>query len=237
MKKATIWVLSVLASVALFLVIVFTCFQLVAFDEGRYTKAQQQYNLMEVTGMDQTTLQKVTHELLLYCQGRRDTLDMQAPINGQVREVFDEREKSHMVDVQLLFLAGYKLRAMAIAAFFLVVLLLTAVHRGQTARALARGWLATIAVLGVLMAALGIAMAIDFTGVFTRFHLLFFSNDLWLLDPTYEVLIQMLPEAFFLSIAKAIVLWSAGGLAVVTAGAAALLIRARRKDRRAAAHG
>ena len=235
MRKATIWVLSVLAGVALFLAIVLTCFEGVAFNETRYFKAQARYGLEAVTGMNQDDLRRVTHELLLYCRGQRDTLDMTATINGQVREVFDQREKDHMVDVQRLFIKGYHLRAIAVASFLFLVLVLLAYIRGGVTRALARGWIATIIVFGVLFAVFGVYMAIDFDRAFLQFHMMFFSNDFWILDPSYEVLIQMLPEDFFMSIANGVVLWAAACLVAVTAGAAGVLIHARRRAKRVAA--
>ena len=39
---------------------------------------------------------------------------------------------------------------------------------------------------------------IDFTWVFTQFHLLSFANDLWQLDPFRHYLLLLFPERFFL---------------------------------------
>jgi len=44
----------------------------------------------------------------------------------------------------------------------------------------------------------------DFTSAFIKFHEMFFSNDLWLLNPMTDRLIQMLPEGFFLDMALSI---------------------------------
>ena len=38
----------------------------------------------------------------------------------------------------------------------------------------------------------------DFNKYFLLFHEMFFSNDLWLLNPETDLLIRMLPEGFFL---------------------------------------
>ena len=232
MRKAILHALAALAGVALFITILFTCFELVAFDEGRYQAAQKQYSLGEVTGMDEANLKAVTHKLLEYTRGRSDTLDMRAVINGEEREVFDAREKSHMVDVQRLFISGYRMRTIAAASFLFLALIVIWRARGGSLRVLARGWVISIIVMGSLLAALGVYFAIDFDTAFTQFHLLFFSNDLWQLNPgppDYEVLIQMLPEQFFFSLVQGIVLWSAASLAAVTAGAVAVLVRAKKR--------
>ena len=44
----------------------------------------------------------------------------------------------------------------------------------------------------------------DFHRYFMIFHEMFFTNDLWLLDPDTDLLIRMLPEGFFLDMAKRI---------------------------------
>ena len=44
----------------------------------------------------------------------------------------------------------------------------------------------------------------DFHRYFMIFHEIFFKNDLWLLDPDTDLLIRMLPEGFFLDMAKRI---------------------------------
>ena len=50
-------------------------------------------------------------------------------------------------------------------------------------------------------------MSIDFYKYFTIFHEIFFSNDLWQLEPAKDRLINMFPEAFFSDIAFKIVFY------------------------------
>ena len=50
-----------------------------------------------------------------------------------------------------------------------------------------------------------ILIQIDFNKYFTHFHEIFFNNDLWLLNPETDVLIQMLPLEFFTNISVAVV--------------------------------
>ena len=56
-----------------------------------------------------------------------------------------------------------------------------------------------IAILPVV--GLGIAAAVDFNGVFIKFHHIFFDNDLWLFDPAEDFMIRMLPEGLFYDMA------------------------------------
>ena len=47
----------------------------------------------------------------------------------------------------------------------------------------------------------------DFTGFWTTFHQLFFTNDLWLLNPATDRMINLFPEAFFSHLVIRILLW------------------------------
>ena len=54
---------------------------------------------------------------------------------------------------------------------------------------------------------LGIWILADFTGFWTTFHQLFFTNDLWLLNPATDLMINLFPEAFFSHLVIRILLW------------------------------
>jgi integral membrane protein (TIGR01906 family) len=47
--------------------------------------------------------------------------------------------------------------------------------------------------------------AIDFAGFWTVFHKIFFRNDLWLLNPSTDFLIRMMPQRFFVGMVTHIV--------------------------------
>lgn len=222
MKKTVSVILAILASVALFFTVFLTCINSVAFDESRYAAYQQKYGIANDMGVSQADLTKITHDLLLYCKGQRSTLDMQYPVDGQMREIFDEREKEHMVDVQALFVKEIHARNGLAGAFVVCVLLLILTARKKAPRELARGWIVSIIVLGALLVAMGVYFATDFDRAWTQFHHVFFTNDLWLLYDN-EALIQMLIPSIagvtpiFDIIIQQVVILSAAVLAALTA--------------------
>ena len=60
-------------------------------------------------------------------------------------------------------------------------------------------WLRWCALIwGIAIAAIITIAIIDFTWIFTQFHLLSFANDLWQLDPYRHYLLLLFPERFFL---------------------------------------
>ena len=73
--------------------------------------------------------------------------------------------------------------------------------KGDVQKILARGYLAGLGItmLGVII--LGIWVLLDFNQIFTIFHEILFTNDLWLFDPATDYMIRMVPERFFAGMA------------------------------------
>lgn len=116
--------------------------------------------------------------------------------------LFTERERLHMDDVHGLFAGGRRL-AIGCAVGAAVLAMASLVWGGR--RAVGRGALIGMATFAALVAFMGIWAAIDFTGWFVTMHELVFTNDLWLLNPAESLLINMLPETFFSSAVRTIV--------------------------------
>ena len=51
------------------------------------------------------------------------------------------------------------------------------------------------------IAALAAIISTNFTKYFILFHHMFFNNDLWILDPSTDMLINIVPEGFFMDTA------------------------------------
>lgn len=229
MKKTVAAILSGAAAWLLLLAMllggVFICTTSTAFYEREY----QKYDNAAAIGISEENLMLVTRGLLGYLWGSRDSLDMQVEIGGQLREVFTQREKDHMVDVRgLIELARYAMFGFAVlgtAAWVGAVLLAKKEKDGL--RACGIGYLAGAALLFVAVGVVVLLAMQDFTAVFVKFHQIFFTNDLWLLDAD-DMLIQMVPEPFFVDCASLIAILFAVGF-VLTAAIAVTMICFKRK--------
>jgi integral membrane protein (TIGR01906 family) len=93
---------------------------------------------------------------------------------------------------------------------------------------LARGYLGSLGLIVVLAAVVAVLCVIDFTQVFTTFHHIFFDNDLWILDPRKDNLINIMQEDVFSDAA----MWIAGIWLAVSAFIAALCAAVIRKVER-----
>lgn len=81
-------------SVALIAVLILTSVDLNCFSRPFYADQYRQLNTAQTIGMSEEDLDLTTDVLLDYTQGKRENLDVQAVINGQVQEVFNQREKT-----------------------------------------------------------------------------------------------------------------------------------------------
>ncbi len=200
------------------------CFWIPDWWRSEYAKYDTPSNVNGEMSLDDAV--HVTEDMLEYCIGRLDTLDdTTATIDGESRPFFTDREKAHLADCRRLFMGA--VRARVIACLMLIAFCIYIyVHNGKekTPVLLARGYLRSLAFVLVMAAAVAVLCVIDFTRVFTVFHHIFFDNDLWILYPERDNLINIMQEDVFSDAA----MWIAGiwlAAAAVFAAAAAVVIR------------
>lgn len=228
---------SVFLSLAMFIIVLFNAIEGEAFKTQRYEDAYRSTGRAEAIGIEHEELMRVTDELMAYLKGNREELDSRAVINGEERAVFGEREVLHMVDVRNLFSAGYTIRYVM---FAVVALCGFGLWRTGTFRALntwPKCWYGVLGALGALCLIYGLWCIIDFSSAFTFFHNVLFTNDLWLLDPNTEVLIQMFPSQFFLDIMLDILGKFAFYLGMLTAVAVLIQVWLKKQAREEASRG
>lgn len=174
------------------------------FNEDFYLKSFKKNNVESVTRKSLNELMDITDELLDYLRDEADEKILEAN--------FNEREILHMVDVKVLFKYGYILKdiSLIISIVFIGYFLVNKkiVTLGKTLFLGIFIWWTIILLLFILSLS-------DFNKYFTYFHLIFFDNDLWLLNPRTDLLIQMLPLDFFMNIFKNIVLLFLVMLAII----------------------
>lgn len=179
-----------------FIVLLFTSVQVVVYNDNYFEWHYRQHDIMNETKMDLNNLMDVTDKMMDYLIDRRDTLDMTAIIEGQEQEVFGEREKAHMIDVKDLFLAGKQLRDL-----FAIILCVLFLYFAKMKREYLMDWINQLRIFFIssfiAIAVFAAIISTDFNKYFTLFHELFFKNDLWLLDPETDILVNMVPEIFF----------------------------------------
>lgn len=132
-----------------------------------------------------------------YLSGREKTFQFSfTDADGVSYQCFHDDEQQHMADCLALFVLDRTVLLCASAALVLLGLGAWALRdqRRNTARGFLWGSLLVLLVLTVL----ALWAAVDFDGLFVLFHRLSFANDLWLLNPQTDLLIRLMPTAFFI---------------------------------------
>lgn len=207
--KLWISVLGILCAVFLMLVFLITSIEAVVYWTPGYFKAEYtKYQVLDdLPPMTMEDLLVVTDEMMAYLRGNREDLHVFTTMGGQNVEFFNAREIAHMEDVRDLFIGGLLLRriGLLVTAGYALILGLWC-KKNQERQKLLKTAVPGALCLGTglfFAAALTIAaiIASDFSKYFIVFHHIFFDNDLWILNPATDMLINIVPEPFFMDTA------------------------------------
>jgi len=201
----TKWLLASINTVSLMLLIFYFSISLPTFTMPFYNYAYNKNGTHEQVGISQYDLERVTRLLMDYMRGNTGNLDIIVQIHGESRPFFSEIEIAHMIDVQELFQIGFIIRNIALLLFAATFLSSFLYKRGPALKEYAKsyifGYIAFLVFGGVLSA----VILSNFERSFVIFHEIFFDNDLWLLDPAVDLLINIVPQQFFTDLFAVIV--------------------------------
>lgn len=197
------WFLAAIVAVSLTFLLFGTATDLVSGNKAYYHRQMIENEIPAETGKSLKELDKTSDALRDYL--KRGDAEVLMPY-------FNENEVDHMADVYALF---HLMRRLSIAAAVVVATGIFALAKKFGVREGLRsiGRAALVLIAGFL--ALGGIIAMNFTEAWYTFHTLFFSNELWQMDPATDLMIQMLPEPFFFGMVKQIGLVMAVGLLVM----------------------
>ncbi|MCD8083627.1 MAG: TIGR01906 family membrane protein [Clostridiales bacterium] len=194
----------ILCGFALMITLLITSVEAVCYwTPGYYEKEYIKYQVLDDVHMEMDDLLEVTEEMMAYLRGEREDLHIPTVVDGEPREFFNEREIAHMEDVRGLFLAALQIRRICLVLMVVCVALLLAA-RADVGRILPQMICIGTGIFFAILAVLTGVIASDFSKYFVIFHHIFFRNDLWILDPTTDLLINIVPEPFFMDTAARI---------------------------------
>ena len=161
-----------------------------------YEYGFDKYHISHVTGIDELELSKTAQHLVDYFNLKIDTAQVTVLKNGGEFDLFNERELVHLQDVRSLIQLDYWVWRGTLALMVICVLVLLLWLKSDW-RILIKGLLCgSLVVLGLVIG-LAFWAIFGFDRLFILFHLVSFSNELWILDPAKDYLIMLFPEGFF----------------------------------------
>ena len=222
------WLAGIFTAFCLMIILLITSVEAVVYwTPGYFEREYTKYNVLDsLPSMTIEDLLEVTDEMMDYLKGEREDLHVVTVMDGQEREFFNEREIAHMEDVQVLFLRAMSLRR---ACIFICVLCLGFLFltKAPVRRVLPPSICAGTGLFFGITAILALIISGDFTKYFVIFHHIFFDNDLWILDPATDMLINIVPEGFFMDTAARIALLFGASSAVLFGICLFLTLRGR----------
>lgn len=163
-----------------------------------YTYNWWRNGVSERTGLPVSELDSAADQFKDYFANDTERLDVRVNTSRGVVSLLDEREILHMIDVKDLMRYVAAVSVWSGVVLMLCIALGLAIRRREFFASMSC-WLRWCALMwGFIIAAVVVVTVIDFTWIFTQFHLLSFANDLWQLDPFQHYLLLLFPERFFL---------------------------------------
>lgn len=218
--------------IALPVALVTTNIRLLANAPVVYSYAFDRYNAEDATGLSRADLDSTAAALRQYFNNDEKTFYHTVTEGGLPGPVFNARETRHMEDVKQLFVGVNRLQELSVVFVLAYIVAFFLWARDSDVRQLATQSLVGLGLGTVVVGSIAVVAAFGFDAAFTRFHKLFFSNNLWQLDPDRDHLIQMFPQDFWRDITIVLGAMCALEAALIGAVAGIYLMSTRGERRR-----
>ncbi len=172
----------------------------VSHHENYYMEKYALHHIDTKTGKSMEELRGITKDLIAYLDDGDD---------AHLSPYFQNHEILHMHDVYGLMKIAKVVRFLVLPGLIVLGLLYRSLGGSRRLLALVGAGLL------LFLVAFGGLIAMTFSKSFVLFHEMFFDNDLWLMDPSKDLMIQMLPEDVFSGMALRIGAMVAGGMLLV----------------------
>ena len=227
-------VFSVILGILFPFIVFVTAIEGAVLNKEFFMQQMEANDVIENTGIYPDDMEPVVVEILSFLKGDRADFDIQARLTSKSANqeavcvsIFNEKEITHMDDVRNLFLLFLSLRDITLAVALILLVTLLANKSSVILKSLFWG----AAVYLGLFVIIGGCFYFNFTAVFNLFHQLFFSNDLWIMDPDTDLIISIVPEPFFISLITRIVVYTLVPLGFTTAVAGTFLYRKNKMNK------
>jgi integral membrane protein (TIGR01906 family) len=200
------WAATALFVLAVPVFLVLTNVRVAATELRTYDYAFSRHGAPVTTGLERAELDRAALIIVRYFQSSApgELLDIRVQDGPDQVPLFTQREVIHMRDVRDLIQGVFRVHELAfvyIAAYIAAVFLWS--REGSMRRLAQQAVWAGVLTMGVLGAA-AVGVLVGFDDIWTQFHLISFSNEFWLLDPSIHRLIQMFPHGFWYEVTLAL---------------------------------
>jgi integral membrane protein (TIGR01906 family) len=153
-------------------------------------------NINKNLPIDNKDLYTIANNLSNYLKDDTNNLNFKVTYNNKNVFAFNKKEIDHMEDVKSIYLLINKLKYIIIFFIFLIVSIVRKKYLLNSA------YYSTFVSFLILLILSITIININFNSIFIKFHELAFSNELWILNPKTDLLINLVPLNFFIDISK-----------------------------------
>lgn len=179
----------------------------------------EKYGIAESLSMEEADLRDAVHAMISYVKGGIEDAQIVVPIAGEDTEFFNEKELTHLTDVRDVLALISKI---AVTSLFVCVLgeiyLVLAKDENAVIKGVKYAWILMLVAVFVI----GVIAMDDINKIVVGFHELFFTNDLWLLNPATDRSVWMFKNEMY-SDALVRIAGIVGATAVATLGGTVLI--------------
>ena len=199
-------------------------------DQSRYLSFYEEYGIEEKTGLTPKGATEALMALVDYMEGDRESIQLTVEEYGVPVQMYSEDEIQHMVDVYYLYQGFAKFRPAGIVCAVVILLIGRYAKKNSLPNIPLRSFLWGLGLFVLIGGGLALWAVLDFTSFWTAFHLVFFSNDLWLMDPGVSRMIRICPEHLFSGIASRMAAKTAAMLGVICIALVTCYRKHRKKE-------
>lgn len=205
MKRSSRMIITILA-IFIFLISILGAVSTSIFELNFYTKTQNKYGVAQSMNLTQKEVTEATTVALLYTKGRSSELSYIVNDNGEDVDIYSSQDKEHMVDVKNLYYGMYYTLVVTGVLLLIAVIVLFLRQKQINVFGLTliinQVSLYTLVFVGVI----ALFAFINFDQFWVMFHKVFFRNDLWLMNPNKDALVNLFPEGLFMDLVYKIIL-------------------------------
>lgn len=184
MKPLSIF-LSILITLSLAVFFLTNNVSIIAILKSTYLKQVQSLNVEQFTNEDEKLISNYLWRTINFGVSKN------AKGSEEGSNYFSSKEITHLKDVSKIF----KIVRIVCLVSLILVILLSIYFFKKKKKSIAKFFLYGCLIVIIF----GLIVALTFDKSFILFHIISFNNDLWLLNPETDLLINIFPESFFLN--------------------------------------
>ena len=190
--KSKSCILFLIISVIFFIFMYFTGIQIVSNNDLFFKKFFEKYDIYDRRGVSVDDSVYVIDILVDYMEGKSDTLKLNRNVLGF--DKFSSRETLHMIDVRNIYIIFRTLRDISCILYIISLVLY---KRKTNNNKIFKYSIISFIIANVIFLGSSLMILFNFDEFWFEFHKIAFTNDLWLLNPSNDLMINVCSNEMF----------------------------------------